>query len=78
MPRKRKWVLHCTYRYTVQHRETGETYSASNRPTIAVEATTEKAARAKALKQCEKIGTDWWPLLSGHLSVELVNDLGPV
>jgi hypothetical protein len=79
MPRMRKWVLHCTYRYTVQQKETGETYSSKNRPTISVEATTEKAARNKALKQCRAgITTDWWPVIGDHLSVELVNDLGPV
>jgi hypothetical protein len=79
MPRMRTWVLHCTYRYVTKQKETGETYSSQNRPTLSIEATSERAARSKALKQCRKgISTDWWPVISDHLSVELVKDLGPV
>lgn len=65
MPRMRKWVLHCTYRYVTKQKETGETYSSQSRPTISVEATTERAARDKALKQCRKrTSSDWWPVIS--------------
>jgi len=79
MPRKHTWVLHCTYRYVTKQKETGETYSARSNPTLSIEATSEAAARKKALKQMrERTGTDWWPVISDSLSVALANDLGPV
>lgn len=79
MPRMRKYVIHATCRYVVKQKETGETESGQNRPTIAVEATSRSAAIKKATKeQEERIGTDWWPVISFNLVPELVNDLGPV
>ena len=67
------YIIHATCRYVVQHKETGETYSAQNRPTISIEASSEKAAINKATKQQKKaIGTDWWPCVSFSLIPELV------
>lgn len=67
------YVIHATCRYVTKQKKTGETYSAQNRPTISVEASSEKAAINKARKEQEKrIGTDWWPVVSFHLIPELV------
>lgn len=67
------YVIHATCRYVVKQKETGETYSAQNRPTISIEASSESAAIKKARKQEEKrIGTDWWPVVSFTLVPELV------
>jgi len=72
MPLK-TYILHCTVDYTVQQKETGETYSATQRPTLSVEASSQKAAENKARKEREKaIGTDWWPILSLSLRVAKV------
>jgi hypothetical protein len=68
------FVIHATCRYVVQNKATGETYSAQNRPTISIEASSEKAAINKATKQEKKrIGTDYWPVVSFALIPELVN-----
>lgn len=73
MPRMKTYILHCTVDYTVQQKETGETYSATQRPTLSVEASSQKAAENKARKEREKaIGTEWWPILSLSLRVGLV------
>lgn len=67
------YVIHATCRYVCQQKETGETYSAQNRPILSIEASSEKAAINKARKQQEKaIGSDWWPVISFHLSADLV------
>lgn len=70
MGKMKTYILHCTVDYTVQQKETGETYSATQRPTLSVEAATLQSAKKKATKEREKaIGTEWWPILSLSLSV---------
>jgi hypothetical protein len=77
MPRMKKYVIHATCRYVVKNKEDGRTESGTSRPTISVEASSESAAIRKATKEQEKrIGTDWWPVISFHLSAELVNVIG--
>lgn len=67
------YVIHATCRYVVKSKEDGRTESGQNRPTISVEASSEAAAIRKATKQQkERIGTEWWPVVSFHLSAELV------
>jgi hypothetical protein len=67
------YVIHATCRYVVKQKETGETESGQNRPTISVEASSEGAAIRKATKEQKKrIGTEWWPVVSFHLVPELV------
>lgn len=64
------YILHCTVDYTLQQKETGEMYSATQRPTLSIKASSQKAAENKARKEREKaIGTDWWPILSLSLRV---------
>lgn len=68
------YVIHATCRYVVKQKETGETYSAQNRPTVSVEASSQGAAIRKATKeQRERIGTPWWPVVSFHLTADFVN-----
>jgi hypothetical protein len=72
MPRMKTYILHATYRYVTKQKETGETYSAQSRPTLSIKASSQKAAENKAIKQCrERISTDWWPVVSDSLVVEL-------
>jgi hypothetical protein len=67
------YVIHATYRYVTKQKETGETYSAQSRPTLSIEASSEKAAINKARKQMkERTGSAWWPVISDHLSADLV------
>lgn len=67
------YIIHATCRYVVKSKETGQTESGQNRPTISVKASSERAAINKATKeQRERIGTDWWPVVSFHLVPELV------
>jgi hypothetical protein len=71
MGKMKTYILHATVDYTVQQKETGETYSATQRPTLSVEAATLTSAKKKAKKEREKvIGTDWWPILSLSLRVD--------
>lgn len=71
MGKMKTYILHCTVDYTVQQKETGETYSAKQRPTLSIEAATLKSAKKKAQAEREKaIGTDWWPILSLSLRVD--------
>lgn len=71
------YILHCTVNYVCKQKETGETYSATQRPTLSVEASSQKAAENKARKEREEaIGTDWWPVVSLSLSVGHVTVLG--
>ena len=73
MPRMKTYVIHATCHYVTQQRETGETYSASNRPTISIDASSKRAAINKATKQQrERIGTAWWPVVSFTLIPEIV------
>lgn len=73
MGRMKTYVIHATCRYTVKQKETGETYSATNRPTLSIEASSQQAAINKATKQQKAaISTDWWPCISFHLVPELV------
>lgn len=68
------YIIRATCCYVVKHKETGVTESGQNRPTISVEASSESAAIRKATKeQRDRIGTDWWPVVSFHLVPELVN-----
>lgn len=67
------YIIHATCEYTVKQKETGETYTAKNRPTLSVEASSEKAAINKATKQQrERAGSDWWPVVSFRLIPDLV------
>ena len=68
------YVIHATCRYVVKNKETGQTESGQNRPTISVEASSQMAAINKARKQQkERISSDWWPCVSFALIPELVN-----
>jgi hypothetical protein len=68
------YVIHATCRYVVQNKKTKETESGQNRPTIAIDATTERAAIRKATAQQKKaISSVYWPCISFHLIPELVN-----
>lgn len=67
------YVIHATCRYVVKNKETGETESGTRRPTISVEASSERAAINKARKQQkEGIGSDWWPVVAMNMSADLV------
>lgn len=68
------YVIHATCRYVVQNKETKACENGQNRPTIAIEATSERAAIRKATAQQKKaISSDYWPVISFHLIPELVN-----
>lgn len=68
------YVIHATCRYVVQNRETKATENGQNRPTIAIDASSEAAAIRKATAQQKKaIGSHHWPCISFHLIPELVN-----
>jgi hypothetical protein len=70
------YVIHATCRYVVQNRETKRTESAQYRPTIAVDAGSRAAAIRKATAQEKKrTGTPHWPVVSFHLSADLVNEI---
>jgi hypothetical protein len=67
------YIIHATCDYTVKNKTTGEHYSATNRPTLSIEASSEKAAIRKATKEQRKaIGTEHWPVLSFSLRADLV------
>ena len=67
------YVIQATCRYVVRNKETGQTENGQNRPTIQVEASSERAAIKKATKQQkERIDSDWWPVVSFSLMLELV------
>lgn len=68
------YVIHATCRYVVKNKEDGRTECGQSRPTIGVEASSERAAINKATKQMKKRYTsDWWPVVSFALIPELVN-----
>lgn len=68
------YVIHATCRYVVKSKSDGRTESGQNRPTIAVDATSEGAAIRKATRDQKKaIGSEWWPVVSFALIPELVN-----
>lgn len=68
------YVIHATCRYVVKSRADGRTESAQYRPTISVDAGSEVAAIRKATAQERKrTGSPAWPVVSFHLSAELVN-----
>lgn len=70
------YIIHATCDYVVQNKKTGETYSATYRPTISIEASSKKAAIIKARKAEEKrTGTAYWPLVSFSLMPALVKVL---
>ena len=75
MAKMKTYILHATVNYVCREKKTGETHSATRRPTISIEASSEQAAINKAKKQQkEAIGTDWWPVISlilfvGHVTV---------
>lgn len=74
MPRMKTYVIHATCRYVCKSKEDGRTENGQNRPTISVEASSEKAAINKARKQQrERISSEWWPCISFTLVPELVN-----
>lgn len=76
MPRMKRYIIHATVHYVVQSRETHETESGTQRPTLTVEATSERAAIDKATKERrEAIGTAHWPVVSLSLGAELVREL---
>jgi macrodomain Ter protein organizer (MatP/YcbG family) len=67
------YVIHATCRYVCQNKETKRTESGQNRPTISIDASSEKAAINKATRQQKKaISSEWWPCISFHLIPELV------
>jgi hypothetical protein len=67
------YVIHATCRYVVKSKEDGRTEGGQNSPTISVEASSQGAAIRKATKQQrERIGTDWWPVISFALVPDLV------
>lgn len=73
MPRMKNYIIHATCHYVIQQKETGETYSATRRPTISIEASGEQAAINKAKKQQkEAIGSGWWPCISLSFQADLV------
>lgn len=79
MPSMKTYIIHATCRYVVKSKETGRTESGQNRPSISVEASSEKAAINKAMKQQrERIGSDYWPVVvvSFALVPELVRVIG--
>lgn len=67
------YVIHATCNYVTRQKQTGETYSATRRPTMSVEASSEKAAINKAKKQQKAaIGSEWWPCISLGFRADLV------
>lgn len=70
------YIIHATCRYVVKGKEDGRTESGTNRPTISVEASSERAAINKAAKQQrERIGSDWWPVVSFSLVADVIREL---
>lgn len=68
------YVIHATCRYVVQNKKTKVCEKGQNRPTIAIEASSEQAAIRKATVQQKKaISSPYWPCISFHLVPELVN-----
>jgi len=68
------YVIHATCRYVVKSKADGRTESGQNRPTIAVDASSEAAAIRKATREQKKrIGSEAWPVVSLRLTPELVN-----
>jgi hypothetical protein len=67
------YVIHATCRYVVKSKADGRCENGQNRPTIAIDATSKKAAIRKATAQEKKrIGSDYWPVVSFTLIPELV------
>lgn len=71
---KATYVIHATCRYVVQNKKTKVCENGQNRPTIAIEATSERAAiRIATRQQKAAISSSHWPCVSFHLSPDLVN-----
>jgi hypothetical protein len=67
------YVIHATCRYVVQNKKTKACENGQSRPTISVDASSEAAAIRKATKQMkDSYASDYWPVISFHLSPELV------
>lgn len=68
------YVIHATCRYVVKSKADGRCENGQNRPTIAVEASSEQAAIRKATREQKKrVSSDHWPVVSFALIPELVN-----
>ena len=71
------YIIHATCNHVVKNKETGQTENGTSRPTISIEATSEAEAIEIATKQQEeRVGTEWWPVVSFSLIPELVNVVG--
>lgn len=70
----RTYVIHATCRYVVKSKADGRCENGQNRPTVAIDASSEQAAIRRATKQQrERISSDYWPVVSFTLIPELVN-----
>lgn len=67
------YIIHATCRYVVQSKADGRCENGQNRPTISIDASSEKAAISRATRQQKKaISSEWWPCISFTLIPELV------
>jgi hypothetical protein len=77
LAKEQTYVIHATCHYVVKSKDDGRTESGESRPTISVQAVSEEEALEKAkAQQEERIGTDYWPVVSFSLAPELVKVAG--
>lgn len=71
------YVIHATCRYVLKNTETGEEAAAECRPTIRMEAKSEKAAIQLAeIEQMERVSTPLWAINAFRMTPELITVVG--